>query len=307
MRIVFFGTPAFAVPSLEALLDEGAQVVGVVTQPDKPQGRSRSTLVPPPIKQVAEAHHLPVLQPEKPAGDVFLASLRHWQPELGVVVAYGHVIREPVLALPTRGMINVHASLLPHLRGAAPINWAILRGDETTGITIMRMEEGLDSGPILQQAATPIGPEETAGQLTDRLARLGAETLIEALALMRLGRLPPRPQDAALATYAPKINREITRVHWANSALAISRRIRAFDPAPGAWTTLGGLEVKLFAARPARGAGPPGAVLDAADTLTIAAGEGAVEIGEVQPAGRPRMTAQEWTRGRAAQEGQVFG
>jgi methionyl-tRNA formyltransferase len=203
-------------------------------------------------------------------------------------------------------MINVHASLLPRLRGAAPINWAILRGDDTTGITIMRMEEGLDSGPILHQAATPIGPEEAAGQLTDRLARLGAETLIEALALLRLGRLPPRSQDAALATYAPKINREITRVNWANDAVSISRRIRAFDPAPGAWTTFGGLELKLFGARPGQGAGSPGTVLDARDALTVAAGDGAVEIGEVQPAGKPRMPAQAWTRGRGAREGEVF-
>jgi methionyl-tRNA formyltransferase len=306
MRIVFFGTPAFAVPSLDALLAEGAQVVGVVTQPDKPQGRSRSILVPPPIKLAAAARGLPVLQPEKPAGDVFLAALKRWQPELGVVVAYGHVIRAPVLALPTRGMINVHASLLPRLRGAAPINWAILRGDETTGITIMRMEEGLDSGPILHQATIPIGSQETAGELTDRLAQLGAETLIEALALMRLGRLIPVPQDAALATYAPKINREVTRVNWANDAAAISRRVRAFDPAPGAWTTLGGLELKLFDVRAAVGSGSPGTVLEAGDTLTVAAGEGAVEIGEVQPAGKPRMPAEAWTRGRAAREGQVF-
>lgn len=306
MRIVFFGTPAFAVPSLEALLAEGAQVVGVVTQPDKPQGRSRSHLVPPPIKQVAEARGLPVLQPEKPSGDVFLAALKHWQPELGVVVAYGHVIRAPVLGLPTRGMINVHASLLPHLRGAAPINWAILRGDDTTGITIMKMDEGLDSGPILHQAATLIGPDETAGQLTERLARLGAETLIESLALLRLGRLTPRPQDASLATYAPKINREVTRVNWANDAAAITRRIRAFDPTPGAWTTLGGLEVKLFDAHPRPASGSPGTVLDAGDTLTVAAGSGSVEIGTVQPAGKPRMEAAAWTRGRAAREGQIF-
>jgi len=195
---------------------------------------------------------------------------------------------------------------LPHLRGAAPINWAILRGDDTTGITIMRMEEGLDSGPILHQTPTPIGPEETAGQLTDRLARLGAEALIEALALLRLARLTPRRQDAALATYAPKINREITRVDWANDAVAIRRRIRAFDPAPGAWTTLGGHELKLFDARPASGTGSPGTVLAAGDTLTVAAGDGALEIGAVQPAGKPRMPAPAWIRGRAAREGQVF-
>lgn len=306
MRIVFFGTPDFAVPSLEALLAERAQVVGVVTQPDKARGRSRSELVPPPVKQVAERHGLPVLQPERPAGDVFLAALRHWHPELGVVVAYGHLLRPDALALPSRGMLNVHASLLPHLRGAAPINWAILQGDAETGVSVMQMEAGLDSGPVLRRTPTRIGANETAGELRRRLATLGAETLIETLALMRLGRLTPEPQDPALATYAPKLDRRVTRIDWNEAAAAIARRIRAFDPVPGAWATLEEHEVKLFGATVVEGEGRPGEVLEGAARLRIAAGHGVVEISEVQPAGRARMSAEAWRRGRGARPGQIL-
>jgi len=305
MRIVFFGTPEFAVPSLEALLAERAQVVGVVTQPDKPRGRSRSTLVAPPVKEVALRHRLPILQPARPTGDVFLAALRHWQPQLGVVVAYGHILRPDVLGVPTRGMINVHASLLPRLRGAAPVNWAILRGETETGITIQQLDAGMDTGPILNQSATAIQPDETAGSLLSRLAVLGAESLVEALALMRLGLLRPRVQDPALATYAPKYDRAATRVNWASDALAVSRRIRAFDPAPGAWTTLAGQELKLFGARPSAGTGTPGEVLELSSTLRIATGQDAVEVAEVQPAGKPRMPAGAWGRGHTTVAGQV--
>ena len=306
MRIVFFGTPLFAVPSLEALLAGGAHVVAVVTQPDQPQGRSRSMLIAPPVKQVAERHRIPVLQPDRPAGDVFLAALRHARPDLGVVVAYGHILKPVVLALPGRGMINVHASLLPRLRGAAPINWAILRGDPETGVSIMQMEPGLDSGPVLRQCATPIGPEETAGALTERLARLGAETLVATLDLMRKDRLAPRPQDHAAATFAPKIDRTVTRVSWSDDALAVSRRVRAFDPAPAAWTTLEGVNVKLFRARPVEGEGLPGEVLAVTPRLRVATGRGAVDISEVQPAGKSRMEAEAWGRGRGVRTGQVL-
>ena len=306
MRIVFFGTPDFAVPSLEALLAEGAQVVGVVTQPDKARGRSRSTLFPPPVKQLAERHQIPVLQPERPIGDVFLQALRHWHPELGVVVAYGHVLRPEVLALPPRGMLNIHASLLPRLRGAAPINWAILQGEAETGISIMQMEAGLDSGPVLRQTTTPIGIDETAGELRGRLAALGAETLVETLALMRLGRLTPTPQDPALASYAPKLDRGVTRVDWSETAAAVSRRVRAFDPAPGAWATVEGTDVKLFGARVSEGAGRPGEVLPGAGPLRVAAGRGVVEIAEVQPAGRARMSSEAWLRGKGPRPGQIL-
>src|SRR5215211_3392788 len=211
MRIVFFGTPAFAVPSLEALMQGHFTVAGVVTQPDKPQGRSRSELIPPPIKVAAQAAGIPVLQPVRPVGDVFTTSLRRLEPDLGVVVAYGHILKPEVLAIPPLGMINVHASLLPRYRGAAPVQHAILKGETETGVSIMQMDAGLDSGPVLHRVSTPIEPDETAGSLTDRLSELGATALVEALSLLSAGVARPQPQDDSRATYAPKIDREMAR------------------------------------------------------------------------------------------------
>jgi methionyl-tRNA formyltransferase len=306
MRIVFFGTPEFAVDSLRALLRERFTVAGVVTQPDKPQGRSRSTLVPPPVKVAALEAGLPVLQPTRPVGDLFLAGLRRLEPDLGVVVAYGHILRREVLDTPPRGMINVHASLLPRFRGAAPIQHAILAGDRETGISIMRMEEGLDSGPVLHRLATPISDGETAGSLTTRLAALGATALVEALSLLSGGSVKSQSQDESRVTYAPKVTREMARVDWRREAAALERQVRAFDPAPGAWTTLDGAPVKLFGALPAVGSGEPGTVVAASDRLVIAAGAGAIAVGEVQPAGRNRLPVADWVRGRGVAAGSRF-
>jgi methionyl-tRNA formyltransferase len=304
MRIVFFGTPAFAVPSLQALLHGRFTVAGVVTQPDKPQGRSRSKLVPSPVKVAAKAAGIPVLQPVRPVGDVFTASLRRLEPDLGIVVAYGHILRPKVLSLPPRGMINVHASLLPRHRGAAPIQQAILAGDSETGITIMQMEEGLDSGPVLHHVATPIGADETAGSLAERLADLGAATLIEALSLFSGGLVRPHPQDHSRATYAPKVGREVTRLVWERDAAHLVRQIRAFDPAPGAWASLNAGTLKLFGAREADGSGEPGTVLEAGGKLVIAAGSGALAVSEVQPAGKNRLPVEAWVRGRGITVGE---
>ena len=306
MRIVFFGTPEFAVASLRALLRERFSVAGVVTQPDKPQGRSRSTLVPPAVKLAALEAGLPVLQPARPVGDLFLASLRRLEPDLGVVVAYGHILRREVLELPARGMVNVHASLLPRFRGAAPIQHAILAGDRETGISIMRMEEGLDSGPVLHRISTPIADGETAGSLTARLATLGAGALVEALSLLAAGAAVAQPQDAEGVTYAPKISREIARLDWSRDAASLERQVRAFDPAPGAWTSLDGAPVKLFGGMPAVGGGVPGTVLAASDRLVIAGGTGAIAVSEVQPAGRNRLSVEEWVRGRGIRAGSRF-
>ena len=303
MRIVFFGTPEFAVASLRALLRERFTIAGVVTQPDKPQGRSRSTLVPPAVKTAALEAGLPVLQPTRPVGDLFLAGLRRLEADLGVVVAYGHILRREVLDAPSRGMINVHASLLPRFRGAAPIQHAILAGDRETGISIMRMEEGLDSGPVLHRLSTPIDDGETAGGLGARLAELGATALVEALSLLSAGAVKPQPQDDGRATYAPKISRETARLDWTRDASQLERQIRAFDPVPGAWTTLDGAPVKLFGAVPAVGAGEPGRVLSASDRLVIAGGSGAIAVREVQPAGRTRLTVDDWVRGRGIAAG----
>ena len=281
MRIVFFGTPEFAVPSLRALLRERYQVVGVVTQPDRPQGRSRSALVAPPVKTDALAAHLPVLQPARPLGDVFLAGLKRLEPDLGVVVAYGHILRSEVLALPQHGMINVHASLLPRWRGAAPIQHAILAGEPETGISIMQMDAGLDSGPVLHKVSTPIAPDETAGHLTARLAELGATALVDALSLMTGGFARPLPQDPSGVTLAPKVDRDSARIDWRRDARSLARQVRAFDPAPGAWTTLEAAPLKLFGAVATPEHGEPGLVLAAGDRLLVGCGEGALAVREV--------------------------
>jgi methionyl-tRNA formyltransferase len=306
MRIVFFGTPEFAVASLRALLRERFTVAGVVTQPDKPQGRSRSTLVPPAVKVAALEAGLPVLQPARPVGDLFLAGLRRLEPDLGVVVAYGHILRREELDLPARGMVNVHASLLPRFRGAAPIQHAILSGDRETGISIMRMEEGLDSGPVLHRVSSPIADGETAGSLTTRLAALGASALVEALSLLSAGAGAPQPQDPSAVTYAPKISRETARMDWSRDAASLERQVRAFDPVPGAWTSLDGAPVKLFGGMPAVGGGEPGTVLAASDRLVIAGGAGAIAVSEVQPAGRNRLSVEDWVRGRGIAAGSRF-
>jgi methionyl-tRNA formyltransferase len=306
MRIVFFGTPEFAVASLNALLRERFTLAGVVTQPDKPQGRSRSTLVPPAVKLAALDAGLPILQPARPVGDLFLASLRRLEADLGVVVAYGHILRREVLDAPARGMINVHASLLPRFRGAAPIQHAILAGDRETGISIMKMEEGLDSGPVLHRVTTPIADGETGGSLTTRLAALGASALVEALAVLAARAERPEPQDACAATYAPKISRETARLDWSRDAASLERQVRAFDPVPGAWTSLEGAPVKLFGGMPAVGGGPPGTVVAASDRLIVAGGTGAIAVSEVQPAGRNRLTVEEWVRGRGIAAGSRF-
>jgi methionyl-tRNA formyltransferase len=304
MRIVFFGTPDFAVASFQALVGSRFTIAGVVTQPDKPQGRSRSELIPPPVKVAALAVGVPVLQPVRPTGDVFTASLRRLEPDLGVVVAYGHILRPEVLSIPPSGMINVHASLLPRYRGAAPVQHAILRGETETGISIMQMEAGLDSGPVLHRVAMPIEADETAGALTVRLAELGGTALIEALSLISGGLARGQPQDHTRATYAPKIDRDMAKLVWHRDATTLARQIRGFDPAPGAWTLLNGAMLKLFGAREVPGTGEPGSVLAAGDRLVVAAGRGAVAIQEVQQAGKTRIPVQAWVRGRAIAPGQ---
>jgi len=306
VRVIFFGTPEFAVPPLEALLGEGFDVVAVVTQPDKPQGRSRSTAVAPPVKLAAEAEGVPVLQPARPSDPEFVAQARALAPDVGVVVAYGHILKPDLLALPRRGMINVHPSLLPELRGAAPVEWAILHGLEKTGVTIMLMDAELDSGPILHQIPHHIDPEVTGGELSEHLSEMGAQALVEALALLETNGLEPRPQDHARATYAPKLTRDAARIRWAEPAERVARVIRGLDPRPGAWTELDGREVKLFGAHVVEERGSPGAVRSTDDGLLITAASGAVRVDEVQPAGKPRMTAADWVRGRGVRAGQRF-
>jgi len=306
VRIVFFGTPEFAVPSLRALVGEGFDVLAVVTQPDKPQGRSRSRTVPPPVKLAAEAEGIPVLQPERPTDPAFVARLRELAPDVGVVVAYGHILKPELLRIPARGMVNVHPSLLPALRGAAPVEWAIMNGVEMTGVSIMVLDEGMDSGPVLLQIPHAIEPDQTGGELSAHLAEMGAQALVEALAMWEQDALRPVPQDHTRATFAPKLTRETARIRWTDPEDTVARCIRALDPKPGAWAEVNGRAVKLFGARVAEGRGAPGEVLRADGSLLIAAGPGAVEVEEVQPAGKPRMAAADWIRGRGVIAGQRF-
>jgi methionyl-tRNA formyltransferase len=306
MVVVFFGTPEFAVPSLRALVGEGFDVRAVVTRPDRPHGRSRSTLVPSAVKVVAQAEEIELLEPETPADPAFLRRLKQIAPDVGVVVAYGHILKPELLTLPRRGLVNVHPSLLPELRGAAPVEWAILKGLETTGVTIIQLDAGMDSGPILHQIPHRIAPGTTGGELSDHLAEMGALALVEALAMWERDGLRPVPQDHAKATFAPKLTRELARIEWTKPAEGIVRQILALDPRPGAWTELEGREVKLFEATLVPGTGKPGEVLQADDRLVIAAAGGAVAVTEAQPTSKSHMPVADWIRGRGVQVGDRF-
>jgi methionyl-tRNA formyltransferase len=298
MRILFWGTPEFALPALRALLGEGHEVVGVVTQPDRPAGRGRK-LRASPVKALAVEEGIPVLTPERPRGDAFLDTLRALDPELSVVVAYGHILKPEVLELPARGSVNIHASLLPELRGAAPIHWALVRGHAETGITLMQMTAGMDEGPILLQRPLPIEPDDTVSGLTQRLSELGAEALLETLALWN--ELEPREQDHDRATYAPRVDREAARIDWDQGATAVANHVRGMDAVPGAWTEFRGEPLKLF--RPEVTPRPAGQEDAAPGSLVgrpvvFATGDGgAVAFHEVQPAGKRRMAAEDWARG----------
>lgn len=309
MRVLYWGTPHFATAALRALVGEGFDVVGVVTQPDKAVGRSRSKVEPSPVKLVAMEEGIPVLQPDKPRGDEFLALLAALAPDVSVVVAYGHILPKSVIDLPPRGTLNIHASLLPALRGAAPIQAAIREGLGETGVTIMQMVPKLDAGPIILQARTPVLADETAGELTLRLSELGAGALIESLALLEMGLAKPTEQDERLATYAPKLTRESAQVDWTRSAHEVGSHVRAYDPKPGAWSRINGVEVKLFGARiaPRGSSREPGEVIAVdGDGLLVACGGGAVRIAVVQPSGKRRLTPLEWVNGRGIAVGDRF-
>jgi methionyl-tRNA formyltransferase len=307
VRVVFWGTPEFAAPALRALIGEGFEVIAVVTQPDKPQGRSRE-IVPSAVKKIAEDEEIEILQPKNARGPELFEKLSDLKPDVSVVAAYGQLLPQKIIDLPRLGTLNIHASLLPALRGAAPIRAAIQDGLTETGITVMRIVPALDAGPIILQAETPILEDETYGELYIRLAELGALTVIEALTLISLGQATETPQDDARATYAPKINRESARINWRDGAIEIARLIRANDPKPGAFTKTPKGEVKLFGPKVMDGIkGKPGEVLKTTGELVIACGIDALRIAEVQPAGKKRMSVHEWVRGRGTVAGDVYG
>ena len=306
MRIVFMGTPDFAVPSLQALIGAGHDVCAVYTQPDKPQGR-KQILTAPPVKTLALEHDIPVFQPNTLKNEDEQARLREIAPEVIIVVAYGKLMPKAVLDIPPHGCINVHGSLLPRWRGAAPIQWAVIAGDEMAGVTTMQMAEGLDTGDMLLTYETKVGEKETAGELFDRLAQSGAELLIQTL--VKLDEITPRPQDDAQSCYAHMLDKQMAVIDWSKSAHEIDCLIRGFNPWPIALTTLSGERLKVFAAEKANGRGEPGTVLEADPKkgLTVACGEGALRLTEIQLVGGKRMKATDFLRGHAIEVGTKLG
>lgn len=309
MRILFMGTPDFAVPSLAALLEAGYPICGAVTQPDKPKNRGMK-LQPTPVKEFCFTHNIPVFQPAKLRDGEALAQIQALAPELIVVAAYGRILPEAILELPPMGCINVHSSLLPRYRGAAPINWAILNGDRETGVTIMHMAAELDAGDIIAQTATDIDSEETAEQLTARLAQLGGALLVQTVARIEAGSASRTPQQAEQVTYAPMLSRELSAVDWSRPAQAIHNQVRGLLPWPAAATQLGGVRCKLLrTAVCLESTGRPGGTVLRADkkSLQIACGGGSVlEVLEVQPDGKKRMAASAFLQGHPLAEGSAL-
>ena len=306
MDLIFMGTPDFAVPSLQALIDAGHDVCAVYTQPDKPQGR-KQILTAPPVKTLALEHDIPVFQPNTLKNEDEQARLRELAPEVIIVVAYGKLLPKAVLDIPPQGCINVHGSLLPRWRGAAPIQWAVIAGDEMAGVTTMQMAEGLDTGDMLLTYETKVGEKETAGELFDRLAQSGAELLTETL--VKLDEITPRPQDDAQSCYAHMLDKQMAVIDWSKSAHEIDCLIRGLNPWPIALTTLSGERLKVFAAEKAAGNGEPGTVLEADPKkgLTVACGEGALGLTEIQLVGGKRMKATDFLRGHAIEVGTKLG
>ncbi|WP_283117665.1 methionyl-tRNA formyltransferase [Anaerotruncus colihominis] len=306
MRIVFMGTPEFAVPCLSRLISDGHTVAGVFTQPDKPQGRGYK-LMPPPVKVCALENGLPVYQPAKMRDGQALAILKELSPELIVVVAYGKILPPDILNLPPLGCVNVHGSLLPKYRGAAPIQWSVLNGDQTAGVTTMYMAEGLDTGDMILTRETPLGPDETSGELYERLAGLGAQALSETVRLIGEGRAPRVPQDGALATHAPMLTKELARIDWTKPAAEVHNLIRGMNPWPVAHTSLDGRPLKVYRSRLAPdGTGAPG-TLAKSGGFVVACGQGAVELLEIQEAGKKRMAAADYLRGHPDAAGKTLG
>jgi methionyl-tRNA formyltransferase len=299
MRIVFIGTGEIGVPTLRALLNSEHEVVAVVTQPDKPVGREQS-IEPPPIKKEIVKTRIPILQPARIKDQKATEQIRDFAPDVIVVVAYGQILPRDVLEIPCLACLNLHASLLPRWRGAAPIQATIAAGDCETGITAMYMDEGLDTGDILLQRRVEILPNDTGGSLHDRLAQIAPEALLESLRLLSAGNAPRIVQDNARATYAPKLKREHGLIDWSESAEAIERKIRAYNPWPGAFMKVDHQNLKAFSASVVDLNGQPGEVLRSDKYLVVATGKGALSLAEVQLEGKRRMSAAEFLRGHRA-------
>jgi methionyl-tRNA formyltransferase len=294
-KIVFMGSPEFALPTLKALA-ENYSVVGVVTQPDRPAGRGR-TLTPPVVKTLAEGLNLPLMQPPRLSQEEAMQQLEAWNPDLIVVAAFGQILKPAVLDLPPYGCINVHASLLPRWRGAAPIRAAILHGDQQTGVTIMKMDPGVDTGPILAQRATPVLPEDTPETLGDRLAQMGAELLLETLPTYLAGELQPKPQDETQATYAPMLKKEDGLLDFSLSAQELARRVRGLKPWPGAFMLWQGQRLKIQRAHAAAGKANIGQTIIYKELPAIGTADGLLVLDELQPAGKKSMPGKVFLNG----------
>ena len=306
MRIIFMGTPEFAVPCLERLIQDGHEVSGVFTQPDKPKGRGKK-MVPTPVKACALEHRIPFLQPEKVKEPEFVEQLRSYEPDLIAVTAFGQILSEPILEMPKYGCINVHGSLLPKYRGSAPVQWAVLNGDAETGVSIMQMDEGLDTGDVLCCEKIAIDPEETSGQLFDRVTAVGARVLCEVVPAIAAGTLKPQPQDHENACLAPMLNKEMAEFRLTESAAHIHNWVRGMNPWPGAWfVTSGGKKLKVMECRAVEAHGEaPGTVL-ATKPLTVACGEGAVQLLNVVPEGKKPMDGTAFAAGQRLKTGDIL-
>src|SRR6266496_604121 len=299
MRIVFVGAGAIGVPTLQALLKSEHQVVGVVTQTDKPVGRAQS-MEPTPVKKAMQGTAVRILQPARIKDQQAIEEIHTLKPDVIVVMAYGQILPRNVLEIPVIACLNLHASLLPRWRGAAPIQAAIAAGDRETGITVMYMAEGLDTGDMLLLRAIDIRSDDTGGSLHDRLAQIAPDALLESLRMLAKGGAPRIPQDNTLATYAPKLKREDGKIDWSEPAETIERRIRAFNPWPGAFMKIDGRNLKIFSSSIVDVSGEPGEIVGSEKELVIAAGKGALSLGNVQLEGKRRMSASEFLRGHAA-------
>lgn len=309
MRIVFMGTPEFAVPSLEALLNSADQIVGVVCQPDRPKGRGHQ-LVAPPVKLAAERAGVPVLQPLKIRTPEFLQALSSWKPDVIAVAAYGRILHAPILQLPPMGCVNVHGSLLPKYRGAAPVQWAVINGETETGITTMLMDEGMDTGAMLLQAKLDILPEDTAGTLAPRLAMLGGRLLIDTFVQLKAGTLVPTKQDDQQATMAPLLKKEDGLINWTLSATSLANRVRGLSPWPGAHTFLGDERWNIWKAvtHESVTTDTPGTIVVVnKQSIQVATGEGLLEIREIQTANSKRMAVAQFLAGHRVTVGQQLG
>lgn len=305
MKIVFMGTPEFAVPCLDALIQKGYEVTGVFTQPDKPKGRGYK-LTPPPVKELALQNNIPVFQPVSLKNDEALEQLKSCAPDLIIVVAYGKLLPKTILELPPLGCINVHASLLPKYRGAGPIQWSVLNGEAETGVTTMYMAEGLDTGDMLERISTPIGENETADELHDRLAELGAKVLLSTVEKAEERKLKPEPQDDSLSCYAPMLTKELSLIDFHKPAQQVHNLIRGLSSWPAAHTMYQGKRLKVYESRISEGKGAPGELLDE-KRFIVACGDGAVQFVSVQYEGGKRMAAEDFLRGKHFEKGEILG